>query len=1196
MIIWLKDALNCDQIRQRVLEGDQSFQTKMINYIDDCISNSIPTLSQSSELESVPSDNVHPCAVRGITDLQSRRAREKDVRNLIRSCQTHKHSATCYKYWKRGQPRECRFSLGEHHYCEKTEFDLTSGELHMRHLDGLVNNFNTTMLEIIRCNMDIQFLGSGPSTKAIIYYITDYITKAQLKSHVAYAALELAVQKLEQSITPDDSAATRAKRLLQKCAYSMISQQELSGQQVASYLLDLEDHFSSHVYAPIYWTTYEKMVDRVYPLQQAEQPVSDENNTEDKNDEPVENDIEDIEEKSTELDVEGEECYNDIEDDEGIISTNHDGNLKLYTSHVQNYLLRGPELRSLSVWEYTSLIEKISKKRTSYHAADESQSESIQTVQTTDDTGHLRPKYSFECQHPDSETHIQQIRHPKRRPIPMPIGPRLPRRDRPESREKYCRTMLLLFKPWTVPEDLMSGFTNFESAFQTFIGNNEKWKILLDNMQLLHECRDSRDDHFESRTQQRNIALGTELSNLNEADDFDTNAPEAINRDLLNHLISIDTSRSMRMEDSQSSVSQCLQEAQLRGMFVVNDSKDSLPDQLGHVANEASFICEQEWRHEYEQRKEIWKTNVIQEQEHGVLLNQMYHDRNNIAENTVSRLEDAPLENEPTINNFQLEQNKEQLKLQGIANMQQCSADFTLNYMQNKAYEMISRHSLEKKPDQLRMYIAGPGGTGKSRIIDAIRVFFEKQNQSHRLRMASFTGVASQNIHGMTLHSALCLTKKTTLSEKRKRELIAMWRTVDYLIIDEVSMIGCKLLLEIHEALCEAKENSDLFGGINVIFVGDFAQLPPVGDTKLYSHIQKERVGTPKGQKDVFGKLLWLSVDKVVILDELVRQNTRDDSQFTELLTRLATGSCTDADYEFLNSKILKNCRTDFSDPLWQQAPTIVSNNDVKDALNTECAKSFAARTNQALHLYYATDSRKGKRIRDPDLQKKLWSYHSGKTEQRTGILPLCKGMPVMITQNYDVQNGIVNGRVGILEKISYTIDEDGYRHARSCVIRTQDQSGPPLSHLLPGEIVILQDDVPLTFVHPHSHLRSSFRRTQLPLSPAFALTGHKSQGKTLQSAIVDLQSCSSTEAAYVMLSRVKTSLNIRILRPFHKKKISTRSSEDLRKELRRLKYLHNHTISSSTSIPHPDIQTTLGGAHELQRLERWYETKMNEE
>ena len=97
-----------------------------------------------------------------------------------------------------------------------------------------------------------------------------------------------------------------------------------------------------------------------------------------------------------------------------------------------------------------------------------------------------------------------------------------------------------------------------------------------------------------------------------------------------------------------------------------------------------------------------------------------------------------------------------------------------------------------------------------------------------------------------------------------------MWRKVDYLIIDEVSMIGCRLMLQIHEALCKAKENSELFGGINIIFVDDFAQLPHVGDTKLYSRIENKRVRTTKGQRNMFGKLLWLSINKVIILKELV--------------------------------------------------------------------------------------------------------------------------------------------------------------------------------------------------------------------------------------------------------------------------------------------------------------------------------------
>jgi hypothetical protein len=74
--------------------------------------------------------------------------------------------------------------------------DPVSGEIELRCLDGMVNHFNATILSVIQCNMDIKFVRSRESVKAILYYITDYISKAQLNVHVVDAALELAIKKL----------------------------------------------------------------------------------------------------------------------------------------------------------------------------------------------------------------------------------------------------------------------------------------------------------------------------------------------------------------------------------------------------------------------------------------------------------------------------------------------------------------------------------------------------------------------------------------------------------------------------------------------------------------------------------------------------------------------------------------------------------------------------------------------------------------------------------------------------------------------------------------------------------------------------------------------------------------------------------------------------------------------------------------
>ena len=109
-------------------------------------------------------------------------------------------------------------------------------------------------MEAIRCNMDIKFIGSGAAAKAILYYITDHITKTQFQAHVAYATLELAVGRLGEYNAEENERTIRAKRLLQKCAHSMIAKQELS------YLMGFEDHFTSHKYNNLYWTGFEKFI------------------------------------------------------------------------------------------------------------------------------------------------------------------------------------------------------------------------------------------------------------------------------------------------------------------------------------------------------------------------------------------------------------------------------------------------------------------------------------------------------------------------------------------------------------------------------------------------------------------------------------------------------------------------------------------------------------------------------------------------------------------------------------------------------------------------------------------------------------------------------------------------------------------------------------------------------------------------
>ena len=201
-----------------------------MNFLEDCISTCVPDDPDTNL--TVPSSVHHLCSVwginRGCRAQASFAEHTKDLHHLAEQCQHHSHRSTCYKYCKSSEKKECQFDLDEHHCLSESVVDPDTGEIDVRQLDGMVNNFNKTILATIRCNMDIKFIGSGESAKAILYYITDYISKAQLKAHVAYAALEMAVRKLGEYNPLDDELTIRAKRMLQKCAHSMIAHQELS--------------------------------------------------------------------------------------------------------------------------------------------------------------------------------------------------------------------------------------------------------------------------------------------------------------------------------------------------------------------------------------------------------------------------------------------------------------------------------------------------------------------------------------------------------------------------------------------------------------------------------------------------------------------------------------------------------------------------------------------------------------------------------------------------------------------------------------------------------------------------------------------------------------------------------------------------------------------------------------------------------
>ncbi|KAJ7892948.1 hypothetical protein B0H13DRAFT_1625388, partial [Mycena leptocephala] len=106
-----------------------------------------------------------------------------------------------------------------------------------------------------------------------------------------------------------------------------------------------------------------------------------------------------------------------------------------------------------------------------------------------------RPRVALLKGHDQEKTHLLRVRSPEDVLIPVPIGPGIPRRDKPDVYPRYCRLMLIFFKPWRHARDLRAEGQSWEDAFNSFtLECSASIRYKMDNMQILHECRDSRDD------------------------------------------------------------------------------------------------------------------------------------------------------------------------------------------------------------------------------------------------------------------------------------------------------------------------------------------------------------------------------------------------------------------------------------------------------------------------------------------------------------------------------------------------------------------------------------------------------------------------------------------------------------------------------------------------------------------------------
>ena len=179
---------------------------------------------------------------------------KRDVAKLVNSNNIHTHTVTCYKYSKKQNNPICRMRMPRK--LENVSFiDVESGEIRLKRLHETINNFNEYIISACRSNMDIKYIFSGSDAKALVYYITDYVTKSNLSFHDTFSLVLKAVQSFEKYNVLDSnnmSAEEKSRKLVLRCYNTLASQQELSAPQVASYLMGWSDHYTTHEFANLF--------------------------------------------------------------------------------------------------------------------------------------------------------------------------------------------------------------------------------------------------------------------------------------------------------------------------------------------------------------------------------------------------------------------------------------------------------------------------------------------------------------------------------------------------------------------------------------------------------------------------------------------------------------------------------------------------------------------------------------------------------------------------------------------------------------------------------------------------------------------------------------------------------------------------------------------------------------------------------
>ena len=377
------------------------------------------------------------------------------------------------------------------------------------------------------------------------------------------------------------------------------------------------------------------------------------------------------------------------------------------------------------------------------------------------------------------------------------------------------------------------------------------------------------------------------------------------------------------------------------------------------------------------------------------------------------------------------------------------------------------------------IFLTGKAGTGKTTFLRTL-----VKESPKRMIILAPTGIAAINAGGMTIHSFFQLPfapyiPGTAFGGDAKyrfrfgKEKLNIMRSIDLLVIDEISMVRADLLDAIDDVLRRFRRNSKPFGGVQLLLIGDIQQLPPVAKNDEWQMLSEYYDSPYFFSSHALRETSFCTIE----LKKVYRQS---DAHFLSLLNAIRENRCTANDIKELNSRYIPDFQPKKSKPVNVQAQQI--NQRKLDELPTRSYKFKATIEGNFPDYSYPTDLE----------------------------LELKKGAQVMFVKN-DISgmHRYANGTIGLITNISNEGIEVTVNETRTKV-NLEEAEWANAKYTLDEETKEIVEEVEGTF-------------KQYPLKLAWAITVHKSQGLTFDKAIIDVSSSFAHGQAYVALSRCRT-------------------------------------------------------------------------